>query len=130
VIVGRIAALRKSKGLKTIKPAVPEGITDSWINMSDLRDRIALDHTLEDDYQANSRGLRVRDIYVFNDYEMDGNPNPHKSFGYLRTPEMAEIIDGFLEGGRGNLYRGYRYLVTRVSIGIRSIVEFVTRGRY
>jgi hypothetical protein len=98
--------------------------------MSDLRDRIALDHTLEDDYQANSRGLRVRDIYVFNDYEMDGNPNPHKSFGYLRTPEMAEIIDGFLEGGRGNLYRGYRYLVTRVSIGIRSIVEFVTRGRY
>lgn len=128
VIVGRISALRKSMGMKTIKPSVPEGITDSWINMSDLRDRIALDHTLEDDYQANSRGLRVRDLYVFNDYEMDGNPNPHKSFGYLRTPEMAEIIDGFLEGGRGRVYRAFRYIAARISSDLRYVRSAFSGG--
>ncbi len=29
-----------------------------------------------------------------------GIENPHKSFGYLRTPEVAYIIDGFLSRGK------------------------------
>ena len=24
--------------------------------------------------------------------------NPHKSFGYLRTPELADIVSSFLKG--------------------------------
>jgi len=36
---------------------------------------------------------------VENDYESDGIENPHKSFGYLRTPEVAMIIDDFLSRG-------------------------------
>lgn len=119
VIVGRISALRKAAGLKDFKPAVPEGIRESWVNMSDLRDRIALDHTLKDDYQANSRGLLPRDVYVFNDYEMDGKPNPHKSFGYLRTPEIVEIIDEFQEGGRGRLFKAFRYIASRIFPGFK-----------
>ena len=30
------------------------------------------------------------------DYEVDGKDNHHKVYGYLRTPEMAEILDEFL----------------------------------
>ncbi len=37
---------------------------------------------------------------VENDYESEGIENPHKSFGYLRTPEVAYIIDEFLSRGR------------------------------
>lgn len=129
VIVGRISAARKSRGLGILQPSVPEGITDSWLNMSDIRDRIALDHTLADDYLENGRGLGVRDKYVHNDYEMNGRLNPHKSFGYLRTPEMADVISGFLAGGRGRIYQGYRNLVSRVSAGIKAIASVVNPGR-
>ncbi len=37
---------------------------------------------------------------VENDYESEGIENPHKSYGYLRTPEVAQIIDDFLSRGR------------------------------
>ena len=88
--------------------------------MSDKRDKIALDHTLADDYMENSRGMGVRDIYVYNDYEMEGRPNPHKSFGYLRTPEMAGVINEFLAGGKGWLYRAYQYITDQISSGLMS----------
>jgi len=129
VIVGRISAARKSRGLGILKPPVPECITESWLNMSDIRDRIALDHTLADDYLENSRGLGVRDKYVYNDYEMDGKPNPHKSFGYLRTPEMADVITEFLADGRGRIHQGCRYLFSRVFAGIKAISGVVKPGR-
>jgi hypothetical protein len=35
-------------------------------------------------------------IFLNNDYVYGDQKNPHKSFGYLRTSEMAEIIRGFL----------------------------------
>ena len=37
---------------------------------------------------------------VHNDYESNDIENPHKSYGYLRTPEMAYIIEEFLQRGR------------------------------
>lgn len=129
VIVGRISAARKSRGLGILQPSVPECITERWLNISDIRDRIALDHTLADDYLENGRGLRVRDKYVYNDYEMNGGPNPHKSFGYLRTPEMVDVIAEFLEGGRGRIYKGYNYLVSRISSGLKAFSRAVTLGR-
>ncbi len=129
IIVGRISALRKSRGLENLKPSVPESITESWVNLSDLRDRIALDHTLEDDYQENSLGLRVRDLYVYNDYEMDGNPNPHKSFGYLRAPETAAVVAEFMEGGRGRISRAYQHVISGIYYGLRVVKATVSPDR-
>ena len=121
IVVGRIPADRRKKGMENLLPSVPESITGSWINISDYRDRIALDHSLSDDYSENSRGLKARDVYVFNDYEMNGKANPHKSFGYLRTPEVAEAIIKFTEEGRGRFHKGYLYLADRISTGIKAI---------
>ena len=130
VIVGRIpAGLGYGNHPGSPKQRVPENITNSWINISDIRDKIALDHTLGDDFGANSRGLRVKDIYVRNDYEVDGDPNPHKSFGYLRAPEMAEIINGFIEGGRSRFYRGYHFLAERLASGLQAFSDAVGLGR-
>ena len=120
IIVGRIHETGKKRGSESAHPAVPESIVESWINMADLRDRIALDQSLADDYSANSRGLVAEDKSVFNDYAVNGKANPHKSFGYLRTPEMAETITGFIEQGRSRYYRAYLALADKITSGLRS----------
>ena len=59
-----------------------------------------MDYTLNDDYEENSRNVRVIDKVVYNNYKYKKIKNHHKSFGYLRTAEMAEIISEFLKGER------------------------------
>jgi hypothetical protein len=88
------------------QPRAPECIWPHWYNLSDRRDTVALDHTLRDDYGANAKGLKVVDLLVTNNYEINSQPNPHKSFGYLRTPEAAQIIDIFLSDREHESMRG------------------------
>jgi len=95
-IVARNFQEQKTVHPELKKPRAPECIWPHWYNVSDLRDTVALDHTLRDDYGANSKGLRAVDLLAINDYEVNDQPNPHKSFGYLRSPEIARIIDVFL----------------------------------
>ena len=79
---------------------VPENISNCWYNLSDLHDRVAINYNLADDYAPSSRGIGIKDIQVTNTYEINGKKNPHKSYGYLRTPEMADLLYGFLCQGR------------------------------
>lgn len=79
------------------KLPTPENIAKAWYNLADLEDNVAINYNLEDDYSANSMGVAPNDILVKNDYEYAGKKNPHKSFGYLRAGEIAEIIHGFLK---------------------------------
>jgi len=37
---------------------------------------------------------------VYNNYVYQERRNPHKSYGYLRTPEMAKIVYEFLSRDR------------------------------
>jgi hypothetical protein len=75
-------------------PTVVEG---SWMNYSDPLDPVALDTSLADDYEENDGGVKVRDDIVINDYESEsGRRNHHKSYGYLRTPELSRHIADFL----------------------------------
>jgi hypothetical protein len=95
VIKNKIRAERKL----TSNPrplAVPDTISRHWYNLSDLHDRVAIDYKLADDYLPNHAGVAIRDLQVTNSYEYKGEKNPHKAYGYLRTPEMAEIISAFL----------------------------------
>jgi len=78
----------------------PENITNQWLNFSDLDDHIAMNYTLRDDFAPNSRGVAPEDVIVKNDYEFRRKPNHHKSYGYLRTPELARVIRDFSAGGR------------------------------
>jgi hypothetical protein len=80
--------------------SVPENITRRWYNLSDLGDRVAINYNLADDYHKNSKGIAIIDKQVHNTYVYDGKKNPHKSYGYLRTPEMSEIVHTFLCRGR------------------------------
>lgn len=75
----------------------PTIITNSWINFADKKDPVAIDTHLKDDYKANNKGIRVVDDLVVNDYVgLEGKRNHHKSYGYLRTPELSERVLKFL----------------------------------
>lgn len=75
----------------------PTIVTESWVNYADRKDKVALDVYLHGDYVANARGIEVRDDLVNNDYVgPNAEANHHKSYGYLRTPELSEQIHAFI----------------------------------
>lgn len=100
VIMNKIRAEQQSKDQPL---SVPENITRRWYNLSDLGDRVAINYNLADDYDKNSRGISIIDKQVHNTYQYRQEKNPHKSYGYLRTPEMSEIIYTFFCRGRSPL---------------------------
>ena len=64
-----------------------------WTNFADRRDPVAADVHLSGDYAPNNRGVEVRDDLVINAYKSPaGKANHHKSYGYLRAPEVSEAI--------------------------------------
>jgi pimeloyl-ACP methyl ester carboxylesterase len=72
-------------------------IVRRWTNLSDRRDIVAADTHLARDFQANDRGVRLKDDLVLNTYEnAQGKTNHHKSYGYLRTPELSSLIRSFI----------------------------------
>ena len=76
----------------------PTVVTGSWMNFADRDDKVAADYYLRDDYAANQLGVRVQDDLVANSYRnLDGRENQHKSYGYLRTPELSEHVADFLD---------------------------------
>lgn len=75
----------------------PSIVTGSWKNYADKKDRVAIDAHLSDDFGKNIKGIQVLDDLVLNDYEgLGGISNHHKSYGYLRTPELSKHIGAFL----------------------------------
>jgi len=74
----------------------PPSITRKWLNFADLDDVTCLNYNLRHLYAENGHGVRPFDQIVFNNYEYQGERNPHKNYGYLRTPEVAEALYHFL----------------------------------
>ena len=71
--------------------------TARWSNLADRRDWAAIDAHLRDDFHPNSLGVKVEDDLVINNYLCPQNlENRHKSYGYLRTPEMSRRVAEFL----------------------------------
>lgn len=77
----------------------------SWYNFSDLLDKIAFNFNLADDYLENENGVQPTDFLVINNYEINGIRNPHKSFGYLRTPEFSKILNDFIQSEDLNIFQ-------------------------
>ena len=113
IIQSKIAAEHTEGSPQKVRLKTPENIVSNWYNLSDLNDKIAMDYSLNDDFAENSRGVRAIDKIVINNYEYGGSKNPHKSFGYLRTPEMAEIISDFLWGERYSPFFWVKKLLQR-----------------
>ena len=95
IIIRKIHAEHHEVSLE-VKPKTPDNITGAWYNFSDVEDKVALDLTLRNDYGPNCHGVKAVDKLIYNDYEINGERNPHKSYGYLRAREVSEIIDKFI----------------------------------
>lgn len=99
-VVSKTASELNAHSIKIKKLKTPPGIERCWYNFSDLEDKVAINYHLADDYDENSNGVKVTDVEVYNNYECNGERNPHKSFGYLRTPEFSKVLYEFLISGR------------------------------
>lgn len=79
---------------------------ESWINLSAYGDIVSHDSTLEDDFMRPmlKEGMLPTSGDAFRDYvklwnpfiTVSGEPNPHKSYGYLVQPKLATWIQNFL----------------------------------
>ena len=83
------------------KTLIPQQVRQ-WTNLADPGDKIALDCSLGDDYRHTLGGILINEDLVHNDYvDPSGSSDPHNAYGYLRTPELSDIIRGFLDAGNG-----------------------------
>lgn len=65
----------------------------AWINFYDPLDLVSLDSDLKDDFPEQD----IEDVKVRNEFiTKDGERNHHKSYGYLRKPEVGKVIRDFL----------------------------------
>jgi hypothetical protein len=103
VIRAKIAAERQIKLPASTQLKTPPNVQGNWFNFSDLEDKIALVYDLTDKFDINQNGIKVKNFVVDNNYEVNSHKNPHKSFGYLRTPELSKIIFDFLKTRTGKL---------------------------
>jgi hypothetical protein len=67
-------------------------VVRKWSNFADKRDPVALDVNLSGDYAPNDDGVKVEDDLVANDW---GGIH-HKSYGYLRAPEVSRVIRNYI----------------------------------
>ena len=95
VVQGKIAAEWLANGMRMEKLKTPSGIRKNWYNQTDLKDKVALVYDLRANYKPNRRWIRPRDQIVYNDYQIAGEANHHKSFGYLRTREFVDVLCRF-----------------------------------
>lgn len=97
VVISKIAAEQKQTLPNDNTMLSPPSITNNWFNFSDILDKVALNYKLSDDFQENKNGVIPVDFLVVNNYELNGKRNPHKSYGYLRTPEFSKVLFEFIQ---------------------------------
>lgn len=96
-VKGNIVEERPYAGEGKERVRTPSVVSNTWVNYADRKDPVALDTHLRDDYGPNAKKIQVRDDLVMNGYlSPSDEPNHHKSYGYLRTPELSEHIRDFL----------------------------------
>ena len=96
VVVAKIAAEHNQLYMDGMQIATPSAVLKNWYNFADILDKVAFNFKLADDFSENLQGIKPVDFLVVNNYEIDGIRNPHKSFGYLRTPEFSKVLHEFI----------------------------------
>jgi len=96
IVIHKIASEQKQRHVIVNHMTTPPGIMKNWYNFSDILDKIAFNYKLSGNFSENSHGVNPRDILVVNNYMINGIANPHKSFGYLRTPEFSKVLNDFI----------------------------------
>lgn len=68
-----------------------------WTNYADRLDPVVLDAYLGDDYAPSDSLVEAEDTLVLNSYVTPtGARDFHKSYGYLRTPELSAAVRRFI----------------------------------
>ncbi len=102
-VKGKIIEEFVHRGSENERVRTPTVVRSNWTNFADRKDPVALDVHLSDDYGVNKGGIICDDDLVHNDYRIkksggnEADKNPHKSYGYLRTPEFSKLMKRFLE---------------------------------
>ena len=87
----------RERGYSRIPVRTPTVVTERWVNYADRADPVAIDTHLRDDFGPNDAGVQAEDDLVINDYvSPSGDRSGHKSYGYLRTPELSDQVRDFL----------------------------------
>lgn len=102
-VISKIASEMKLRGFNEKQVRTPPGISRGWYNFSDILDKVAFNYRLSELFPENEYGIKPVDFLVTNDYEYEGERNPHKSFGYLRAPEFSRVLEEFIRTERINL---------------------------
>ncbi len=97
LIISRIASEHRQIYGPVNRLSTPPSVSGAWYNYSDILDMVAFNYKLSDFFSENAYGVKPVDILVVNDYVSEGNHNPHKSFGYLRTTEFSRLLHDFAE---------------------------------
>lgn len=84
---------------------IPDNIVGGWYNFADEEDQVAINYELSKIFKENSSGIKIKDILVQNNYKISEIRNPHKSYGYLRTPEFSDVLNSFLTSRRFELFK-------------------------
>ncbi|MDX9945949.1 MAG: hypothetical protein RBS38_01195 [Bacteroidales bacterium] len=100
VVISKIAAEMRQKGISDTRLKSPPGVTGNWYNYSDILDTVAFNYRLADYYNENRSGVKPVDHLVVNDYESNKVRNPHKAYGYLRTPRFTAVLNEFISTGK------------------------------
>ncbi|MFA9392516.1 MAG: hypothetical protein ACERKD_22080 [Prolixibacteraceae bacterium] len=103
VVISKIAAEQKLNHQHFNHMVTPQSVTKNWFNFSDILDKVAFSYNLSAEFKENNSGVKPIDFLVVNNYEINENRNPHKSFGYLRTPEFSKVLNEFILSERINL---------------------------
>lgn len=126
IIVSKIAEEVRMFNAHIKKLTTPKNIVSNWINFSDLEDNVAINYNLSDDYDQNERGIRVKDVIIDNDYQINGERNPHKSYGYLRSRQFSEYVDLFLTKNRSDMelwWTEQLYRFSKLNKKLKSLIK-------
>lgn len=118
VVISKIAAEQKRNASGNHIMTTPPSVLQNWYNFSEILDKVALNYRLDDDFSENSHGIMPIDYLVINNYEINGKRNPHKSYGYLRTPEFSQVLNEFIQSEKITLtkkvFRSFREYYKKV----------------
>lgn len=97
LVISKIASQYKDNPRGKREMITPPGVYGNWLNFSDVLDKITFSYKLSRRFKFNKNAIKPRDFNVVNDYFSEtGEHNPHKSFGYLRTKELASLLNSFI----------------------------------
>lgn len=127
VVISKIAAEQKQMGNINNLMTTPSGISGNWFNFSDILDKVAFNYKLSDDFSENSFGVKPTDYLVVNNYKSNGIYNPHKSYGYLRTPKFSRILNDFISSEKPTCTEKLLSWMNRLINYIRSLFKLTKR---